>query len=98
MWVLFCCAALSGLGGLLLSASVGAGRLLVTWQASVSIVTNSVVVVAFLWAAAGDAQVYWMTTALVLRLGSIAVNGALWWFLTRGEVVRRFSVAVTSHS
>ena len=98
MWVLFCCAALSGLGGLLLSASVGVGRLLVTWQASVSIVTNSVVVVAFLWAAAGDPQIYWMTTALVLRLGSIAINGALWWFLTHREVVRHLSCAVSSQS
>ena len=98
MWVLFCCAAVSGHGGLLLSASVGVGRLLVAWQASVSIVTNSVVVVAFLWTSAGDAQVYWMTVALVLRLGSIEVNGSLWWFFTRRDVVRHLSGAIASHS
>lgn len=98
MWVLFCCAAVIGLGGLLLSCGAGVGRLLIVAQAPVAIATNSAVVVAFLWTSAGAAHVYWTTAALSLRLGSIAVDGALWWFLTRGEVVRRFSVAVTSHS
>ena len=87
MWVLLCCSAAIGLGGVMLTAGLRSGRLLVCWQAPISIATNVLVVAGFLWASHGVAGVYWTTDALLLRLGSVALNLTLWRLLTGRMVV-----------
>jgi|GEM_PF-5396568 len=87
MWVLLCCSAAIGLGGLMLIAGLRSGRLLVCWQAPISIATNVLVVAGFLWASYGVAGVYWTTEALALRLGSVALNLTLWRLLTSRALV-----------
>ncbi|MGC6488464.1 MAG: hypothetical protein ACON4Z_12520 [Planctomycetota bacterium] len=78
MWVLLLCAACAGLGGLLLLAGRAGGARFVVGQAVVSIAVHAVVVVAIGLAAAGVVELRWAAEALLLRLGAIAVNGALW--------------------
>jgi hypothetical protein len=91
MWVLFACSAAAGLGGLMLLAPSKWGVPLVTWQARVSIVVNGVIalfIVAMMLTWKGGLPAG-TSKALQLRLGSIAVDGVLWTFLTT-EGVREF--------
>ena len=90
MWVLLGCSAAIGLGGLMLLSGSRSGRRLVCWQAPVSIATHIAVVAGFLWASYGVAEVYWTTEALVLRLGSVAVNLALWRLLASRSLASAF--------
>jgi hypothetical protein len=91
LWVLFACSAAAGLGGLMLLVPRKWGVPLVTWQARVSIITNSVIAIFivamfFTWKARLPAGT---SKALALRLGSIAVDLVLWTFLT-SDAVREF--------
>lgn len=91
MWVLFACSAVAGLGGLVLLIPRRWGVPLVVWQARVSVVTN-VVTAFFIVATLVGFPKYLLTgtaEALVLRLGSVAVDVALWGFLG-GKVVTEF--------
>src|SRR5688500_12981556 len=45
LWVLFACSAAVGLGGLMLLVPLKWGVVLVTWQARVAVITNSVIAV-----------------------------------------------------
>jgi hypothetical protein len=91
MWVLFACSAAAGLGGLMLLVPRQWGVPLVTLQARVSVVTNGVIaffIVATMFVfpkelLAGTPE------ALVLRLGSMAVDLALW-ALLGGKAVSEF--------
>ena len=91
MWILFACSAAAGLGGLMLLVPQKWGIPLVTWQARASIITNGVI--AFFIAATILTWQVWLppgtSNALLLRLGSIAVDLALWTFLTT-DAVREF--------
>jgi hypothetical protein len=92
MWVLFACSAAAGLGGLMLLAPWKWGVPLVTWQARVSIATNSAIVLlvatafAFAKDRAGQYRFDGTFEALALRLGSVAVDLALWAFLSSNAV------------
>jgi hypothetical protein len=97
MWVLFACSAAVGLGGLMLLVPRKWGVPLVTWQARVSIITNSVIaffIVAMMFVFAkrqwGEWHLRGTSTALVLRLGSIAVDLMLWRFLSSNAVSEFF--------
>lgn len=98
MWALFACSAAAGLGGLLLLAPRRWGVPLVTWQARVSITINAVIaffIVGTMFVFAkrqwGEWSLAGTFTALVLRLGSIAVDLVLWAFLS-SNAVREFFV------
>ena len=87
--VLLACSAAAGLGGVVLLVPLKWGVPLVTWQARVSIAINGVTafcIVAMMFVFAKDQWDEWhlggTPTALVLRLGSIAVDLILWSFLT----------------
>jgi hypothetical protein len=91
MWVLLACSAAVGLGGLLLLRPLKWGVPLVTLQARVSIITNSVIaffIVALMviFPTATDRT----SESLVLRLGSIAVDLTLWTFLSSRAVSEFF--------
>jgi hypothetical protein len=97
MWVLFACSAAVGLGGLMLLVPRKWGVPLVTWQARVSIITNSVIaffIVAMMFVFAKHQWEQWhlggTSKALVLRLGSIAVDLMLWRFLSSNAVSEFF--------
>ena len=87
MWVLLGCSAVIGLGGVMLMAGMRSGRLLVCWQAPISIAMHSVIVAGFLWSSYGVAEVYWTTEALALRLGAVAIDLTLWRVLTSRTLV-----------
>src|SRR5687768_502518 len=96
LWVLLACSAAADLGGLMLLVPLKWGVPLVTWQARVSIITNSVIaffIVAMLFVFAERQWGQWhlrgTSQALVLRLGSIAVDLVLWTFLS-SNAVREF--------
>ena len=95
MWVLLSCSAAVGLGGLMLLARSKWGVLLVTWQAPVSIATNSIVVFVIALMALGVVKLQWTSEALALRLGSILVNLVLWRFL-KSRAVEEFFAAQSS--
>ena len=103
LWVLLACSAAAGLGGLMLLVPHKWGVPLVTWQARVSITTNTVIaffIVAMMFVFAKHQRGEWhlggTSEALILRLGSIAVDLMLWTFLS-GSAVREFFVR-QSHS
>ena len=92
------CSAAAGLGGLMLLAPRKWGVPLVVWQARVSVVTHGVIaffIVAAMFVFAENQQDQWYlagsSKALVLRLGSIAVDLTLWAFLG-SNAVREFFV------
>ena len=96
LWVLPACSAAAGLGGVMLLVPLKWGAPLVTWQARVSIIINGVTaffIVAAMFVFATHQWDEWhlggTSKALVLRLGSVAVDLTLWTFLT-GKVVREF--------
>jgi hypothetical protein len=96
MHVLSVCSAAAGLGGLMLLIPWRWGVPLVTWQARVSIITNGVIaffIVAAMFVFAKHQWDQWhlggSSTALVLRLASIAVDLVLWAFLS-SDAVREF--------
>jgi hypothetical protein len=89
MWVLLACSAAVGLGGLMLLVSRKWGVPLVTWQACVSIMTNSVIAFSIVAMTFGLAKTQLEEEALVLRLGSIVVDLMLWTFLS-SNAVREF--------
>lgn len=98
MWVLLACSAAVGLGGLMLLIPSKWGVPLVTWQARVSIITNGVIaffIVATMLVFAkrqwGEWHLGGTSEALVLWLGSIAVDLTLWRFLS-GNTVSEFFV------
>lgn len=93
MWVLLACSAAAGLGGLMLLVPRKWGVPLVTWQARVSIITNGVTaffIVATMFVFVKNQWDVWhlggTSKALVLRLGSIAVDLVLWAFLSNNAV------------
>jgi hypothetical protein len=86
MWVLLACSAAVGLGGLMLLVPRQWGVRLVTWQARVSIIINSVIAFSIVVMTFGFAKTQLEEEALVLRLGSIAVDLLLWTFLSSGAV------------
>lgn len=86
MWVLLACSAAVGLGGLMLLVPSKWGVTLVTWQALVSILTNSIIVFIIALMSLGLLKMQWTSEALALRLGSIAVNLVLWKFLNSDAV------------
>lgn len=97
LWVLLGCSAAVGVGGLLLLVPRKLGAPLVTWQARVSITTNSVIafyIVAMMLIFSEHQWHQWSlggtSTALALRLGSIAVNLTLWTFLSSNAVSEFF--------
>ena len=97
MWVLFACSAAVGLGGLMLLVPWKWGVPLVTWPARVSIITNSVIaffIVAMMFVFAKHqwevSHLGLTSKALVLRLGSIAVDLMLWSFLSSNAVSEFF--------
>jgi hypothetical protein len=96
MWALLACAAAAGLGGAMLMVPLKWGAALVTWQARISIITNGVIaffiVVSMSVFASIQFEEYHLgdtPEALALRLGSIAVNLALWAFVG-SRAVRAF--------
>ena len=96
MWVLLACSAAAGLGGLMLLVPLKWGVPLVTWQARISIITNGVIaffIVATMFDFSKNEVDEWQlsgtSTALVLRLGSVAIDLMLWIFL-RSNVVSEF--------
>ena len=95
MWALLACSAAAGLGGLMLLVPWKWGALLVTWQARISIVTNGVIAffLAMMFVFAVNQWGEWHLggthEALLLRLGSIAVDLTLWALLTT-DAVRDF--------
>jgi hypothetical protein len=98
LWVLLACSAAAGLGGLMLLVPQKWGVPLVAWQARVSIITNGVIaffIVATMFVFAKNQVQEWhvggTSQALVLRLGSVAVDLMLWAFLT-SNAVREFFV------
>lgn len=98
LWILFVCSAAVGLGGLMLLVPWKWGVPLVTWQARVSIITNSVIaffIVATMFVFAKNQVKEWhlggTSTALGLRLGSIAVDLMLWRFLSSNAVSEFFA-------
>jgi hypothetical protein len=98
IWVLLACSAATGLGGLMLLVPWKWGVPLVTWQARVSIVTNGVIaffIIATMFVfAKNQVQEFHpggTSRALVLRVGSIAVDLMLWAFLS-SNAVREFWV------
>jgi hypothetical protein len=98
MWVLLACSAAAGLGGLILLVPRKWGVPLVTWEARVSITINGVIaffIVATMFVFAKNQWDVWhlggTPEALVLRLGSIAVDLTLWTFLS-SNAVREFWV------
>ena len=98
MWVLLACSAAVGLGGLMLLVPQKWGVPLVTWQARVSIITNSVIAFFIVAAMSVFAKRQWgewhlggTPEALLLRLGSIAVDLTLLAFLS-STAVREFWV------
>ena len=91
MWVLFACSASAGVGGLMLMFPRRWGVPLVTWQARVSLVTN-VVIAFFISATLLGFPKYLLDgtlEALLLRLGAVGVDLALWAFLG-SRIVREF--------
>jgi hypothetical protein len=97
MWVLFACSAAVGLGGLMLLVPRKWGVPLVTWQARVSIIINSVIaffIVAMMFVFAKHqwevSHLGLTSKALVLRLGSVAVDLMLWGFLSGNSVSEFF--------
>jgi hypothetical protein len=93
LWVLFACSAVVGFGGLMLLVPLRWGVALVTWQARVSIITNSVIaffIIAMMFVFAkrqwGEFNLGGTFEALLLRLGSIAVDLMLWTFLSSSPV------------
>jgi hypothetical protein len=115
LWVLLACSAAAGLGGLALLVPRRWGVWLVTWQARVSVVVNAVT--AFFIAGTmsvfatnpwGEWHLGGAFQALVLRVGAVAVDLALWGFLSgkavgeffdwRSEVTRRGFEVVTGDS
>lgn len=97
LWVLFACSAAAGLGGLMLLVPLKWGVPLVTWQARISIITNSVIaflIVVMMFANAKHHEEWHLggtSEALILRLGSIAVDLMLWTFLS-SNIVSEFFV------
>ncbi len=98
LWVLLACSASAGLGGLMLLVPLKWGVPLVTWQARVSIIVNSVIAVVLVATMFVFAKHQWgewhlggTPKALILRLGSIAVDLMLWAFLS-SNAVREFWV------
>ena len=98
MWVLLACSAAAGLGGLVLLVPRGWGVPLVSWQARVSIITNGVIaffIVATIFVFAKNQVKEWhlggTTEALVLRVGSVAVDLVLWTFLRSNAVSEFFA-------
>jgi hypothetical protein len=90
MWILFACSAAAGLGGLLLLRPLKWGVPLVTLQARVSIIINSVIVF-FIVAMMLTVPMIQTSQSLLLRLGSVAVDLTLWTFLS-SNAVREFFV------
>jgi hypothetical protein len=93
MSILFWCSAAAGLGGLMLLVPKKWGIPLVTLQARVSIVTNSVIaffIVGSMFVFSKNQWAEWhlggTVTALVLRLGSVAIDLLLWGFLSSHAV------------
>ena len=98
IWILLACSAAAGLGGLMLLPLRRWGVPLITWEARVSIVINTVIaffVVATMVMSARERLPQTFTT-LYLRLGSITVDLVLWAFLS-SNVVRDFFLS-QSHS
>ena len=89
MWVLFACSAAVGLGGLMLLGPLKWGAGLVTLQARVSIITNTVIAF-FIVAMMFTVPMIQTSESLVLRLGSIAVDLILWTFLSSNAVSEFF--------
>ncbi len=96
MSVLLACSAAIGLGGILLLARCQWGVALVSLQAPISIATNTVVVLFIALMMLGVVTGDWTGEALALRLGSIAVNAALWRFLRSSAVTESFTGASTA--
>jgi hypothetical protein len=93
LWILFACSAAAGLGGLMLLALRKWGIPLVVWQARISIVINTAVVVLIVAIMIGSARERRPEafTTLELRIGSIVIDLLLWMFL-RTSAVREFFV------
>lgn len=85
MWVLFACSAAAGLGGLMLLRPLKWGVPLITLQARISIIINSVIAF-FILAMMLTVPMIQTPESLLLRLGSIAVDLTLWIFLSSGAV------------
>jgi hypothetical protein len=96
MTILFICSAAVGCGGLLLLVPYKWGVPMVTWSARVSIVINGVIAFFILAMMIMLENRQWGTwhlnrtsQALMLRLGAIAIDLALWGFVG-SEAVRSF--------
>lgn len=97
MWTLLACSAVAGIGGLNLLTPNRWGARLVIWQARVSVVVNfviAVLIVAMKFVFAKHQRDEWhlggTTEALLLRLGSVAIDLSLWTLLNNNAVTDFF--------